>query len=151
MLPRRVSKFARSAFGANTLRARHDTPTDLNARVNPAAHCVVMAPPPGVNPGGHAASDAMYGDTTAADAAMNERFYSLYAKGKTPPGSSIPATTSNDTNTADDETNQRSWNYLPIDDVRAEFPALSDGNVHGWAFMENAVRSLLSSSYGKLD
>ena len=85
---------------------RRDTPTDLNARVNPAAHCVVMAPPPGVNPGGHAASDAMYGDTTAADATMNERFYSLYAKGKTPPGSSIPATTSNDTNTADDETNQ---------------------------------------------
>jgi hypothetical protein len=81
----------------------------------------------------------MYGDTTAADATMNERFYSLYAKGKTPPGSSIPATTSNDTN------------YLPIADVRAEFPALSDGNVHGWAFMENAVRSLLSSSYGKLD
>lgn len=119
--------------------------------MNPAAHCVVMAPPPGVNPGGHAASDSMYGDTTAADATMNQRFYSLYAKGKTPPGSSIPATTSNDTNTADDETNQRSWNYLPIDDVRAEFPALSDGNVHGWAFMENAVRSLLSSPYGKLD
>ena len=121
--------------------------------MNPAAHRAVMAPPPGVNPGGHAASDAMYGDTTAADAAMNQRFYSLYAKGKTPPGSSIPATSIDhkDTNTADDTNQRTKWNYLPIDAVRAEFPALSDGNVHGWAFMENAVSSLLSSSYGKLD
>ena len=95
----------------------------------------------------------MYGDTTAADAAMNQRFYSLYAKGKTPPGSSIPATSIDhkDTNTADDTNQRTKWNYLPIDAVRAEFPALSDGNVHGWAFMENAVSSLLSSSYGKLD
>ena len=51
--------------------------------MNPAAYCAGMVPPPGVNPGGHAASDAMYGDTTAADTVMNQRFYSLYAKGKT--------------------------------------------------------------------
>ena len=38
----------------------------------------------------------MYGTTTAADATMNERYFSLYAKGKTPPGSSTPAAEARD-------------------------------------------------------
>ena len=95
-----------------------------------------MSPPPGVHPGGHPASDAMYGTTTAADATMNERYFSLYAKGKTPPGSSTPAAEARDA--GDDAPPHRKWNHLPLDSIRAEFPALTDANHDGWAFMENA-------------
>ena len=77
----------------------------------------------------------MYGTTTAADATMNERYFSLYAKGKTPPGSSTPAAEARD---AGDDAPQRKWNHLPVDSIRAEFPALTDANHDGWAFMENA-------------
>ena len=128
------------SVGANTSRAHRATPIDVNARSTPSTASLTsptgaMSPPPGVHPGGHPASDAMYGTTTAADATIDERYFSLYAKGKTPPGSSTPAAEARD---AGDDAPQRKWNHLPVDSIRAEFPALTDANHDGWAFMENA-------------